>query len=141
MKNKNLSLNTRLLIVILTFLVGFGIFFLFSIIDGCSVPILEKVIKVDDKIKDSEVSCLEDFIINGALFKPDFKYDNSYPPSVTVYVTGKWNNLDDNSKEEQLKDVGRKWHECNPDNMTQVTIMAYDVNDMPVLAVYVMRGE
>jgi hypothetical protein len=106
---------------------------------GCGVStLIGKVIKENTTIKNPQVSCLQDSIKKQSIFKHTFKYDNSYPPCLYVYITGEWNSLDDESKESTLNAIGKYWHKCNPDNMAILTVMAYDSN-MPVLAVFVSK--
>jgi hypothetical protein len=132
------NINRFSSIAFLTFSICLSILF----ISSCgTMSSTEDTIKLGEEIRDPQVSCLQSAIVKDTLFKSDFKYDNSFPPTITVYIKGEWNSLSDEEKEERLKDVGRKWHECNPNNTAQVTIFAYDINNMPILAVFVMKGE
>ena len=114
--------------------------FLIWILLGCASSTLTgDIIKEDKTIKDPQVACLQDSIKKQSIFKHTFKYDDSYPPCLYVYITGEWNTLDDATKDSTLNAIGKYWHQCNPDNMAILTVMAYDSNNMPVLAVFVSK--
>jgi hypothetical protein len=107
---------------------------------GCSKSTLSgKVINENKTIEDPQVACLQDSIKKQTIFKHTFKYDDSYPPTLYVYITGEWNNLSDETKESTLIAIGKQWHRCNPDNLVVLTIMAYDLNNTPAMAVFVSK--
>lgn len=109
---------------------------------GCAGSTLSgDVIKENKTIDDPQVACLQDAMKKQSVFKHTFKYDDSYPPTLYVYITGEWSSLDDNAKESTLNAIGKEWQRCNPDNMAVLTVLAYDSNDIPVMAVYVTRED
>lgn len=124
------------------FHVVFIIIAILIILQGCAGSTLTgDIIKPDTQIKDVKVSCMQECLMKQNIFKHTFKYDDSYPPTIYVYITGEWNKLDDETQDSVLNAIGTLWHECNPDNLAVLTVMAYDVNDMPVKAVFVSKGE
>lgn len=97
------------------------------------------VIKENKTIKDSKIACLQDAIKKQSMFKHTFKYDDSYPPTLYVYITGEWSSLDDKARDSTLIAIGKMWQSCNPENRAVLTVMAYDSNNIPLLAVFVTR--
>jgi len=111
-------------------------------LQGCGGSTLTgNIIKPNTQIQDVKVSCMQEGLINQNVFKYTFKYDDSYPPTIYVYITGEWNKLDDKNQESTLYDIGRIWHACNPDNLAVLTVLAYDINDMAIMAVFVSKGD
>ena len=107
---------------------------------GCASSTLSgDIIKAEKTMDDPQVACLQDLIKKQTIFKHTFKYDDSYPPTLYVYITGEWNKLNDEAKDSTLSAIGKYWHQCNPDNLAILTVMAYDSNNMPVLAVFVSK--
>lgn len=98
-------------------------------------------IEATDKIKDVKVSCFQKVVSGSTIFKKDYVYDPEYPPTVYLYMDAGWHNLNEYEQEERLIEIGRKWYDCNPDNNGPLTLMVYDVNDMPVTAIFLDRGE
>jgi len=121
--------------------VVFLIWLLLPII-GCGGSTLTgDVIKENKTIDDPKVACLQDSIKKQTIFKHTFKYDDSYPPTLYVYITREWNSLDDEARDSTLTVIGKMWQSCNPENWTVLTVMAYDSNDIPLLAVYVTKED
>lgn len=121
--------------------VVFLIWLLVSMI-GCGGSTLTgDVIKENKTIDDPKVACLQDSIKKQSIFKHTFKYDDGYPPTLYVYITVEWNSLDDEAQESTLVSIGKMWQSCNPDNHAVLTVMAYDSNNLPLLAVFVTRED
>jgi len=109
---------------------------------GCGgSALLGDVIKENKTIDDPKVSCMQDSIKKQTIFKHTFKYDDSYPPTLYVYITGEWNSLDDEARESTLTAIGKIWQSCNPDNQAVLTTMAYDSNNIPLLAIFVTKED
>jgi len=122
------------------------IIWLLCMVQGCtkSIPsstLSGDVIKENKTIKDPQVACLQDSIKKQSIFKHTFKYDDSYPPTLYVYITGEWNYLDDYNRESTLTAIGKMWQKCNPDNQAVLTVMAYDSNNIPLLAIFVTKED
>ena len=115
---------------------------LLVVLYGCGGSTLSgDIIKENKTIDDPKVACLQDSIKKQTIFKHTFKYDDSYPPTLYVYITGEWTSLDDEARESTLTALGNMWQSCNPGNNAVLTVMAYDSNNIPLLAVFVSKED
>lgn len=130
-----ISLIITIIIIIIVLALAFSLQSCRSIKTFTGEDIIAPTIVIEDK----KVTCLQEFLKKQTIFKSEFRYDNSYPPTIYVYMSTDWNTLNDDSKDLALRAIGWQWYKCNPDSSGPVTVIVYNSNEMPIKAVFVNK--
>lgn len=98
----------------------------------------EKVIKPDQDTGNTNLSCMQQVLVDHEIFQQQFKF-NPALPELTVYAKGAYANLSDEDKDAVLESIGRQWQACYPDDFRPMTLWLKDVNDMIITVIFVTK--